>query len=253
MRLGVSMKKSVLVLAAVVGLACSNVQGQGFLSSIKGKLTGEEQQQPPQAPPQQQAQGTPAPAEGGRTVQGESGNNVRIVQGTPPTQAQKTPTKKEIQEGAARLKTQMAPERIPGNLFDRYEGVWNGDFWVYSPTGQLEESKSVKIEYKKTGKNTLSMETFYADRLGKQWIVAETATYTNNGDSVDVSILRPSNDTATQTGRYNDGQLFLVANIKDGVEHYRERIDGQRLLVDGFAVYGGSDSHVFIGRFVRQR
>lgn len=255
--IGVQMRKSLLVLAAFAGLTCSNVQGQGFLSSIKDKLTGAEQQEQQQAqqPPQQQpiAQGTPAPAERGRTVQGEGGNNVKIVQGTPPTQAQKTPTKEEIKKGAARLKTQMAPERIPGNLFDNYEGIWNGDFWVYSPQGQLEESKSVKIEYKKTGKNTLSMETFYADRLGKQWIVAETATYTNTGDAVEVSILRPSNETAMQTGRFNDGQLFLVANIKDGVEHYRERIDGQRLLVDGFAVYGGSDSHVFIGRFVRQR
>lgn len=256
------MKKSLLVLAAVVGLTCGNLQGQGFLSSIKDKLTGaeqQEQQQAPQqqAPPQQQQQpgpqGTPAPAERGRTVQGEAGNNVKIIQGTPPAQVQKTPTKDEIKKGAARLKTQMAAERIPGNLFDNYVGTWSGDFWVYSPSGQLEETKSAKIEYKKTGKNTLSMETFYADRLGKQWIVAETATYTNTGDAVQVSILRPSNDTATQTGHFNDGQLFLMANITDGVEHFRERIDGQRLLVDGFAVYGDGGSHVFIGRFVRQR
>ncbi len=254
------MKKSLLVFAAAAALTCSSAQGQGFLSSIKDKLTGnddaaaQQQAQQQQMQAQQQAQPTPVPAEGqeGRTVKGEGGKNVKIMQGTPPAQAQKTPTKEEIRKGAERLKGQMAPERIPGNLFDRYEGIWNGDFWVYSPQGQLEESKSVKIEYKKNGKN-LVMETFYADRISKQWVVAETATYTNEGDKVSVSIRRPSNDVATQTGHFNDGQLFLVANIKDGVEHYRERIDGQRLLVDGFGVYGGSDSHVFIGRFVRQR
>lgn len=246
--------KKIIVAGAVIAVSiCGTVQAQGFLSSIKDKLTGggEQPQQAQQAP--QQAQRTPAPAEDGRTVQGEGGKNVRIVQGTPPAEARETPTKEEIRKGAARLKTQLAPERIPGNLFDRYEGTWNGDFWVYSPTGNLEESKSVRIEYKKTGKNTLTMETFYADRISKQWVVAETATYTNNGDSVKVSIRRPSNDIATQTGRYNDGQLFLVADINDGIEHYRERIDGQRLLVDGFGVYGGKDSHVFIGRFLRQR
>lgn len=246
------MRKIVIGSTLLTLLFCGTVQAQGFLSSIKGKLSGGEA-----APQQQQApvqaQATPAPAEQGRTVQGQGGKNVKIVQGTPPPTAQKTPSKEEIRKGAARLKSQMAPERIPGNLFDRYEGTWNGDFWVYSPTGTLEESKSVRIEYKKAGKNTLNMETFYADRISKQWVVAETATYTNNGDSISVSIRRPSNDVATQTGHYNDGQLFLVANIKDGVEHYRERIDGQRLLVDGFGVYGGSDSHVFIGRFVRQR
>lgn len=252
------MKKSIVAIAVFATVLCSAVQGQGFLSSIKGKLTGSEaqEQQAAQAQAQQQqqqqAQATPAPAEG-RNVKGKGGANVKIVQGTPPAQATKTPSKDEIRKGAARLKTQLAPERVPGNLFDRYEGTWTGDFWVYSPQGSLEESKSVRIEYKKSGKNTLAMETFYADRISKQWVVAESATYTNEGDSVKVSIRRPSSDVATQTGHFNDGQLFLVANIQDGVEHYRERIDGQRLLVDGFGVYGGKDSHVFIGRFVRQR
>lgn len=249
------MKKYILS-SAICAMLLGSVNAQGFLSSIRDKLSGSEQPQPaPQQYAQPQQQATPAPAEGARTVQGEGGRNVRIVEGTPtpPAAPTKTPTREEIREGAARLRSQLSTERIPSNLFDRYVGTWNGDFWVYSPTGQLEESKSVRIEYKKTGKNTLTMETFYADRISKQWVVAETATYTNNGDSVSVSIRRPSNDVATQTGRYNDGQLFLVANIKDGIEHYRERIDGQRLLVDGFGVYGGNDSHVFIGRFLRQR
>lgn len=247
------MKKLLLVLTAAFTLTCSTtVMGQGFLSSIRGKLTGNEaaqqqQQQPQQAAPQQ---ATPAPAE--RTARGEGGSNVRIVQGTPPAQAQKTPTKEEIRKGANRLRNQLEQERIPGDLFDRYVGTWNGDFWVYSPTGKLEESKSVKIEFKKSGKS-LVMETFYADRISKQWVVAETATYSSDGSKVTVNIQRPSGDNASQTGYYNDGQLFLVANISEGVEHYRERIDGQRLLVDGFGVYGGKDSHVFIGRFVRQR
>lgn len=246
------MKKSLLTLTIALSLTF-NVQAQGFLSSIKGKLTGNEQPQQ-QAP--QQAQATPAPAEGGRTVRGEGGKNVRIVegQGAPtPAAPAKTPTRKEIQEGAARLKKQLLPESVPGNLFDRYNGTWTGDFWVYSPQGTLQETKAVKIEYVKKGKQ-LEMKTFYADRLGQQWVVAETAIYVNEGDKVTVTIRRPSNDTATQTGRYNDGSLFLVANIKDGVEHYRERIDGKRLLVDGFGVYGGggADAHVFIGRFVRQ-
>jgi len=246
------MKKIVVAGIAAATLLCSSVYAQGFLSSIKDKLTGGESQ-PPAAAPQQQVQATPAPAEKGRTVKGEGGKNVKIVQGTPPAVATKTPTKEEIRKGAARLKSQLAPERIPGNLFDRYEGTWNGDFWVYSPSGTLEESKAVRIDYKKTGKNTMTMETFYADRISKQWVVAETATYSNEGDVVRVTIRHPSNDVATQVGHFNDGQLFLLANIKDGVEHYRERIDGQRLLVDGFGVYGGKDSHVFIGRFVRQR
>lgn len=244
--------KKIIVCGAVIAVSmCGTIQAQGFLSSIKDKLTGGGDEPAQQAP--QQAQATPAPAEAGRTVKGDNGKNVRIVQGTPPAQAQETPTKEEIRKGAARLKKQLEPERIPSNLFDRYVGTWNGDFWVYSPSGQLEEIKSVRIEYKKADKNTLTMETFYADRLSKQWIVAETATYANHGDSVKVSIQRPSGDIATQTGHYNDGQLFLVADIKDGIEHYRERIDGQRLLVDGFGVYGGKDSHVFIGRFLRQR
>lgn len=245
------MKKLIIVLSVAVGLV-ANVQAQGFLSSIKDKLTGSEAAPQQQAQPAQ-VQATPVPAEAqGRSVKGEGGKKVKIVQGTPPAQATKTPSKEEIREGASRLKKQMAPERIPSNLFDRYEGVWGGDFWVYSPNGQLKESKAVKIEYKKNGKQ-LSMETFYADRISKTWVVAESATYTNEGDHVSVTIRRPSNDVATQTGYYNDGQLFLVANIKDGVEHFRERIDGKRLLVDGFGVYGGNDNNVFIGRFVRQQ
>ena len=245
------MKKSLLVLAIAIGVTYT-AQGQGFLSSVRDKLKGNDSapQQAQQAAPQ--AAATPAPAEG-RSVKGEGGKNVRIVQGTPAANAtpEKTPSREEIRKGAEKIRGQMAPERVPSNLFDRYEGVWNGDFWVYSPQGALQESKAVKIEYKKNGKQ-LTMETFYADRISKQWVVAETATYTNEGDKVSVSIRRPSNDVATQTGHFNDGQLFLVANIKDGVEHYRERIDGKRLLVDGFGVYGGADNHVFIGRFVRQ-
>lgn len=247
------MKKSLLTVTIALGLTF-NIQAQGFLSSIKDKLTGSEQQQQQQAAPAQ-AQATPAPAEGGRVVKGEGGKNVRIVQGegTPAANPTKTPTREQIKAGANKIKSQLVPERVPANLFDRYQGTWTGDFWVYSPQGTLQETKAVKIEYAKNGKQ-LEMKTFYADRLGQQWVVAETAVYENEGDKVNVTIRRPSNDTATQTGRYNDGSLFLVANIQDGVEHYRERIDGKRLLVDGFGVYGGAgaDAHVFIGRFVRQ-
>ena len=244
------MKKSLFVLAIAIGITF-NASAQGFLSSVRDKLTGggDEPAQAQQAPAA--AQPTPAPAEG-RNVKGEGGKNVKIVQGTPSAAAPtKTPTKEEIRKGAANLSRQLSPEKVPSNLFDRYVGTWNGDFWVYSPQGALKQSQAVKIEYKKSGKQ-LTMETFYADRISKTWVVAETATYTNEGDKVTVSIRRPSNDVATQTGHFNDGQLFLVANIKDGVEHYRERIDGKRLLVDGFGVYGGNDSNVFIGRFVKQ-
>lgn len=143
---------------------------------------------------------------------------------------------------------------IPSGLFARYAGKWTGDFWVYSPDGILQESKRVLIEFKNSGKN-LSMETFYLDRISKNWVVAETATYTNQGNKVKVSIRRPNNEMASQTGYYSNGSLFLTSdNVKNGVEHYRETIDGQRLLLDGFGIYGNAnDSHIFIGRFVKQK
>jgi len=209
-------------------------------------------------------QATPAPAEkssrGGKSASssskgGKKGQSVKVVEGTPPPQQapQPTPDKETIRKGAARLKQQLSVERIPSDLLSRYVGRWKGDFWVYAPTGELQESKACAIEYKMGDRNTLQMETYYVDRISKQWIVAETATYQNNGDSVLVTIKKPDGKIATQTGHYNDGQLFLVSNIKDGIESYRERIDGKRLLVDGFGVYGGKDSHVFIGRLLRER
>lgn len=165
-------------------------------------------------------------------------------------QAKKTSSSKKTSSQAS----EGGRSSVPSNLFSRYAGKWTGDFWVYSPDGVLQESKSVMIEYKPSGKN-MTMETFYLDRISKQWVVAETATYTNNGGSVKVSIRRPNSEMASQTGYYTNGSLFLTSdNIKSGVEQYRETLDGQRLLVDGFGIYGDvKDSHVFIGRFVRQK
>lgn len=261
------MKKLYTVACAVVALwTMTNVGQAGLWSALKDKVgVGENpeeqaaaQQQVAQA---QQAEATPAPAEkkstgkAGKTVQGKS--RVQMVEGTPPPVATpRTAADKEtIRKGAQKLSAEVNVEKVPSDLFRRYQGKWKGDFWVYSPSGKKEQSQAASIEYTMNGDGTMKMESFYFDRLSKTWVTAETATYVNEGNSVRITIRRPNNAVAKQTGYFNDGQLFLVADITDGVEHYRERIDGKRLLIDGFGVYTGpkSDSHVFIGRFLREQ
>ena len=111
------------------------------------------------------------------------------------------------------------------------------------------------MEYARQGNNTMTMRSFSYDMISKTWVTEETATYRIEGDRVLVEIKRPTGKTAKQSGHYSDGQLFLQAEIEDGVEHFRERIDGKRLLIDGFGIYGslkGKDHHVFIGRLVKE-
>jgi hypothetical protein len=259
------------VMAAV--MAFSGIANAGWISALKDKVTGsespDEQQVAAQAAPETQA--TPAPAEnpkaaatktsgkstkGGKTVQGKS--KMQIVEGTPPPAGatpQATPDKETIRKGAQKLAAEMNVEKIPSDLFRRYAGKWKGDFWVYSPNGQKEQSQAASIEYTVNGDGTMKMESFYYDRISKNWVTAETATYVNEGDKLRVTIKRPNGQIAKQTGHFNDGQLFLLADISDGVEHYRERVDGKRLLIDGFGVYASkqSDSHVFIGRFLKEQ
>jgi len=252
------MKKWLAALAALVALSTSDASAQGLLSALKDKVTGGGEPEP--APtPVAAAQATPAPAENaarGKATRSKANPKVQVVEGTPPpgTPAP-TPDKETIRKGAAKLQGQLSNERVPGDLFRKYAGKWKGDFWTYSPTGKLEQSQSVSLEFKVLG-NSMTMESFSFDRISRTWVVAETATYTNNGDSVRVSIQRPDKSTDSQTGYFNDGQLFLVNSSGEGMEHFRERVDGKRLLIDGFGAYRGKqggDYHVFIGRYLKEQ
>jgi hypothetical protein len=255
------MKKCGSVWCTVLAIGLLGGVAQASLwSALKEKVTGSDDsgQQAAAAP---EPQSTPAPAEGGKSAKGgkaaQAKPRVKLVEGTPPPGAtpQPTPDKETIKKGAQKLAQQMNVDKIPGDLFQRYAGKWKGDFWVYTPSGNKEQSQAASVEYVLNGDGTMKMESFYFDRISKTWVTAETATYVNDGNSVRVTIRRPNNAVAKQTGHFKDGQLFLVADINDGVEHYRERIDGKRLLIDGFGVYSGksADSHVFIGRFLKEK
>lgn len=252
------MKKWVLVFAAAGLFGVAPASAQGLLSALKDKVTGGGQE--PQETPAAQAQSTPPPAESGarNSRRGTARPNVKVVEGTPPPSAgtpQPTPDKETIRRGAQKLRAQLETEKIPGDLFRRYAGKWKGDFWVYSPEGKLEESKSVSLEFTPGSGGTMKMESFSFDRISRTWVIAETATYENQGDSVQVTIQRPNTSVSHQTGRYNDGQLFLTNQGREGMEHFRERVDGKRLLIDGFGAYPakqGGEYHVFIGRFLKE-
>ncbi|MGI8906757.1 MAG: lipocalin family protein [Candidatus Sumerlaeaceae bacterium] len=243
-------KMTLAAMLMTIGLTASHAS---LWSALKDKVSGSDPAEEEAAAAQQAAAmaATPAPAEAGK-----GRPRVKIVEGTPPPNSAAKPTadKETIRKGAQKLSQEINAERIPGDLFQRYAGKWKGDFWVYSPAGKKEQSQAASVEYTLNGDGTMKMESFYFDRISKTWVTAETATYVNEGNSIRVTIKRPNGDVAKQTGHFNDGQLFLTADINDGVEHYRERIDGKRLLVDGFGVYKGqADSHVFIGRFLRER
>jgi hypothetical protein len=122
--------------------------------------------------------------------------------------------------------------------------------------GKKEQIQKVTIDYTPEADGSMTMRTFSFDMLSKAWVTQETARYSVDGDKVTVDIRRPSGETARQVGHFNDGSLFLEAQINDGAEHFRERIDGQRLLIDGYGIYGslkGKDRHAFIGRFQKQQ
>ena len=169
---------------------------------------------------------------------------------------QKTPTPEQVKEGARKLAKQVSWEKVPSDLFRRYQGSWVGNYWAYSLDGKLQQTSKTKVDFTIQSDGSMKMESYYFDLLSKSYFTAEIATYRINGDEVSVTIERGQGKTDRQTGHFNDGQLFLVSNIKDGVEHFRERIDGKRLLVDGFGVYKGSkgnEQHVFIGRYLREK
>lgn len=169
----------------------------------------------------------------------------------PAEQANRTPSK-----GARKLAQELSWDGIPRDLFQRYVGRWKGEFYAYSPLGKKEQVNKVTVEYVIQSDGSMKMSTLSYDMISKRWVVQETAVYSVQGDTVRVDITRATGQTSRQLGHYSDGQLFLQGQISDGVEHFRERIDGQgRLLVDGFGCYGGSkskDNHIFIGRFTRE-
>lgn len=235
--------RRMVLVAVVVILSFGGIAQAGLISSIRDKITGgEEQPQPAQQQYQQQPQ-----------AQGQ----VQQAQGTPPP-AEKPVDKRskaEIKASAAKLKQELNWERPPADLFQRYAGKWKGQFWVYSPLGRKEEFHKVEITYVPRSDGSMTMETHSLDAISNQWIVEESAVYTISGDTINVTITRPNGSISKQIGHYSDNQLFLQAQINDGVEHFRERIDGKRLLVDGFGVYGGTKSknqHIFIGRFLKE-
>jgi hypothetical protein len=167
--------------------------------------------------------------------------------------AQPTPTPDPAR--VKKLKAALNWEKPPKDLFQQYAGKWQGDFWVYSTDGKLEQHNKVRIEYTAQADGTLKMEMWSGDLISKTWVTEVQSTYSIDGDSIVSTVRQPSGKSFKQVGHFNDGSVFFVSQISDGVEHYRERIDGKRLLVDGFGVYGEpkkKDHHVFIGRFLRQ-
>jgi hypothetical protein len=229
-------KHSLFILSATMLMISTAWAQGGFLSSLRERaLPG----------PNQGEQASP-PA--GAQVAQKAG------QQPTPTPEEQAAMKKRAEASARRIARQMSWDAVPRDLFRRYAGRWEGNFWVYSPVGRKKQSQKVVVEYTPQSNGTLLMETRSLDLVSKQWIVQESAVYSVDGDTVTITVTRPNGSKQTQTGHYSDDQLFVRSNIKDGVEHYRERIRGNELLVDGYGVYGkisGDDHNVFIGRLRR--
>ena len=153
------------------------------------------------------------------------------------------------------LKAALDWEKPPKDLLQRYVGTWQGDFWVYSVEGKLEQHNKVRITYTLQSDGTLKMEMWSGDLISKTWVTKVAATYSIDGEKIVCTVQQPDGSSFKQIGHYNDGSVFFVSQVNDGIEHTRERIDGKRLLTDGFGVYGSlkkKDAHVFIGRFLKQ-
>lgn len=158
-------------------------------------------------------------------------------------------------EKVKKLKAALDWEKPPADLFQRYAGTWQGDFWVYSVEGRLEQHNKMRITYTPQSDGTMKMEMWSGDLISKMWVTKVTATYSIEGDKIVCTVQQPDGTSFKQIGHYNDGSVFFVSQINDGVEHSRERIDGKRLLSDGFGVYESlkkKNAHVFIGRFLKQ-
>ncbi|MBX7243857.1 MAG: hypothetical protein K1X53_00035 [Candidatus Sumerlaeaceae bacterium] len=223
-------KYQAFILAAALISAAPASSQAGFLSALRDRNKDGAEQQAPEAVGQMPQQG-------------------------PNAKPTPTPDPEKIKAGAAKLAKEMNWDKPPKDLLSRYAGKWDGNFWVYSTLGKMKQSNKVKIEGELQSDGTLAMKTLSYDLISKSWVTEENSIYAIEGDAIKVTIKRPNGQVARQTGHYSDGQVFLRADIKDGVEHFRERFDGQRFLIDGFGVYGsikGDDSQVFIGRFVKQ-
>lgn len=157
-----------------------------------------------------------------------------------------------------RVSAALATEKLPKDALTRYVGKWKGSLWVYGPGGDLQERKTVQVECKMVADGKMEMSTFMFDLVGRQLVVVETSTYQIVApDRIRVSIKRPTGKVETQNGRWNDNALFLTSVRSDGVEHFRERISDDRLLMDGYGIYGNhrelKNHTVFVGRLTRER
>jgi hypothetical protein len=227
--------KYVSAVALLIILVPASAFSQGLLSGIRDRFSSGQPEQ--YTAPAQQQQQVPPPAE----------QSTQIAQSQ-----QKRPS-----SGARKLAQELNWDKVPRDLFRRYQGNWSGNFWVYSPLGKKEQVNKIQAEYSVQNDGSMRMITNSYDMISKTWVVQETATYTIQGDTVYVEIRRPNGEVSRQVGHWSDDQLFLQGQINDGVEHFRERVDSNgRLLVDGFGVYGpvkGNDHHIFIGRMTRER
>lgn len=204
----------------------------GWLSNLLGK---DQTQAPEAAQDAKNKQAAPSTAAG----------SAKDAATTPPPDPEKV----------KKLKAALDWEKPPKDLFQRYAGTWQGDFWVYTVEGRLEQHNKMRITYTPQADGTMKMEMWSGDLLSKMWVTKVTATYTIDGDKIICTVQQPDGSTFKQIGHYNDGSVFFVSQIPDGVEHSRERVDGKRLLTDGFGVYESlkkGKSHVFIGRFLKQ-
>ncbi|MGB9692093.1 MAG: hypothetical protein ACPL7D_07990 [Candidatus Sumerlaeaceae bacterium] len=181
----------------------------------------------------------------------EKGPNAKRAGGDKLTSATPTPDPAQVKK----LKAALDWEKPPKDLFQRYAGTWQGDFWVYSVEGRLEQHNKMRITYTPQADGSMKMEMWSGDLISKLWVTKVTAIYTVEGEKIFCTVQQPDGSTFKQIGHYNDGSVFFLSQINDGIEHSRERIDGKRLLTDGFGVYGSlkkKDAHVFIGRFLKQ-
>lgn len=218
------------ILTAVLIAAAAPIGAQGGLfTSLRDKVTGRDEQPTAQQGPPPQAQPELSPQEQDKARQ-------------------------QAESQARRVASKMTWDKVPGNLFRQYAGKWEGNFWVYGNDGRKRQVQKVTVQYAPQRDGTMHMESFNFDLVSKQWVTSEKAIYTVSGDTVTVTVSTMTGKSHTQMGHYSDGQLFLKSNIKDGIEHFRERVRGNELLIDGYGVYGsvkGDDHNVFIGRLKR--
>lgn len=197
----------------------------------------------------------PAPAAGAASPSGAQSAADPNAGLRPQAQA----TDKQVKAGARKLELQLNAEKVPRDLFARYVGTWKGNSYVYTPGGRNVGRQAVEVIFAMKGDGTLEGKAKSFDRLAQQFVVAESYSYRMlDASSVRISITRPTGQTDTQTGRFNDGALILAADIKDGVETYRERVDGDRLLIDGVTVIDGQkgaarDVRHIVVRLVRDK